>query len=75
MEISKRKAINLNSLNGNSFPIAIEFSEKNGFYRINLIPISVLEIFELISFKTFLVFNVDANEYDGVKALSLAEMV
>ena len=55
--------------------MAIEFAEKNGFYRINLIPISVLEIFELISLKTFLVFNVDANEYDGLKALSLTEMV
>lgn len=71
---SDNKAINCNSLNGNPFPVNIEFSEKNGFYKIYLIPMSVLEILELIPLNTFLVFNVDANEYDGFKPLTLANL-
>lgn len=72
MQISER-AININSLNGNSFPVNIEFTKINEFYRINLMPISVLETVDLIPFDTFLVFKVDANEFDGLKPITLKQ--
>ena len=74
-DLSDNKAININSLNGNPFPVNIEFSAKNGFYKIDLIPMSVLEVLELIPLNSFLIFNVDANEYDGLKPLTLANLV
>lgn len=71
MNISKNRAININSLNGNSFPVGIEYAKVNEVYRIYLMPISILEIMDLIPFDTFLVFNVDANEYDSFKPVTL----
>lgn len=72
---SKNRAININSLNGNSFPVTIEFAKTNNIYRIYLTPISVLEMINLISLNTFLVFNVDANEFDeGLKSFNLKQL-
>lgn len=73
MESIENRAININSLNGSSFPVTIEFAKLNEIYRIYLTPISVLEIINLIPLNTFLVFNVDANEYDGLKAITLKQ--
>ena len=74
MSISENRAININLLNGNSFPVNIEFKKVNEIYRIYLMPISILEIMDLISQDTFLVFNVDANEYDESKAITLKSL-
>ena len=71
----ENRAINLNSLNGEAFPITVDFSIQNGFYRIYLTPISLIEIIDLIPFETFLVFNVNSHEYEDSKSLSLNEIV
>lgn len=65
----------MNSLNGSDFPVGIEFSVQNGIYKVYLLPLSVLEVIDFIRRETFLVFNVDANEYDGIRPLTLAEIV
>lgn len=75
MQISENRAININSLNGNSFPVTVEFGKANEVYRIYLTPISILEVIDLIPLNTFLVFNVDANEYyDGLKSFTLKQL-
>lgn len=74
MQIPENRAININSLNGNPFPVTVEFGKVNKVYRIYLTPISILEIIDLIPLNTFLVFNVDANEYDGLKPVSLRQL-
>ena len=74
MQISENRAININSLNGNSFPVTVEFGKENEIYRIYLTPISVLEILNLIELDTFLVFNVDSNEYDGTEPITLKQL-
>lgn len=74
MQISENRAININSLNGNSFPVTIEFAKVNEIYRIYLTPISVLEIINLIPLNIFLIFNVDANEYNGLKPVTLKQL-
>lgn len=67
------RAITINSLNGDSFPVSIDFSKKHSAFRVYLTPISVLEIVDLIPSGTFLIFNVDANEYDGTRRISLEQ--
>lgn len=75
MEANNNRAININSLNGNSFPVTIEFAKTNNIYRIYLTPISVLEMINLLSLNIFLVFNVDANEYDeGLRSFTLKQL-
>jgi hypothetical protein len=68
---NSERAININSLNGNDFPINIEFAKINEVYRIYLMPISVLEIIDLIPLNIFLVFKVDTNNFDGLKPTTL----
>lgn len=67
-------AINVNSLNGNPFPVAIEYSQKEGVYCLYLTPISVGEIFDFLPGDIFLVFNVDSNEFDGTGSISLIDV-
>ena len=74
MQTSENRAININSLNGNSFPVTIELAKLNEIYQIYLMPTSVLEILDLIPLNTFLVFNVDSNEYDGIKPVTLKQL-
>jgi hypothetical protein len=74
MQIPENRAININSLNGNPFPVNIELAKMNDIYRVYLTPISVLEILDLIPFNTFLVFNVDSNEYNGTEPITLKQL-
>jgi hypothetical protein len=74
MQIPENRAININSLNGNPFPVNIELAKMNGVYCVYLTPISILEMLDLIPLQTFLVFNVDANEYDGMKSVTLKQL-
>ncbi len=67
-------AINTNSLNGNLFPVAIEYSQKQGVYCLYLTPISVGEIIDFLPGDIFLVFNVDSNEFDGSGSISLVDV-
>ena len=75
MENSENRAINTNSLNGEPFPVNIDFSIKDGVYHIYSMPISVLEVMNLLPQKTFLIFSVDHYEFVGSETLSLSEVV
>ena len=75
MQISENSAIDVNSLSGHPFPITVDFSVKEGFYRIFLTPIRVLEILDLLPLNTFIIFNVDTYEFDDSRPLTLAEIV
>lgn len=63
--MTSKNAIDINLLNGNQFPVTIEYSSKNGIYCVYLTPISVREVIRLLPEDTFLIFNVDTNESDG----------
>jgi hypothetical protein len=70
-----KKAIEINSLNYHPFPINIDYSEIGGIYKVFLCPISVSEIIEILPFKSFLIFDVDHQEYgEEFKYISLAEI-
>lgn len=75
MTSPETKAININSLNGVSFPVSIEFNKTQDFFRIYLTPISILEIIDLIPQNSFLIFNVDANEYENLNSLTLKQLI
>src|SRR4051794_40008854 len=72
--MSEKRAIDTNSLNGNAFPVNIDFSSKRGVWRVFFVPLSVLEVIDFISQETFLVFNVDHYNYVDLKTLSLEEV-
>lgn len=73
--MSKNRAIEINSLSARPFPITVDFSVKENFYRVFLTPISVSEIIELLPYQLLLIFNVNSYEFDISRELTLFEIV
>jgi len=73
--MSKKRAIEVNSLSARPFPITVDFSVKENFYRVFLTPISVSEIMESLPYQFFLIFNVNSYEFDMSRELTLSEIV
>lgn len=74
MNETEHRAIDKNFLNGNPFPVNINFSLKDNFYSVHLTPMSISEIFEFIPQNTFLIFDVDY-EVLKLRLMNLSDVV
>lgn len=73
--MSERRAVDINSLSARPFPITVDFSVKENFYRVFLTPMSVAEVIDLLPYNRFLIFDVDTYEFDNLKTLTLSDVV
>jgi hypothetical protein len=67
------EALKVNSLNGDPFPVTIAYSENENLFRVYLTPLSVAEMADLLPETSFLVFNVDTNEFDESGSVTLSQ--
>jgi hypothetical protein len=67
------RAIDVNSLNGNPFPVIIEYSVKENSFSVHLAPLSVAEVADLLPAAYFLIFNVDTHDFDGSGIATLSK--
>ena len=72
--MSEYNAIEKNSLNGHPFPVSVEFSAKGDLFCVHSTPISVLEVIDLLPSRTYLLFNIDTNEYDELATVPLSRV-